>query len=890
FRLSLASYNLTGVHSRVAWSSQIAGELLAWGALPQADNLQDGTSNLEMYFITYTAAESLTITTASLPAAMVGSAYSQTLTATGGTAPLTWSLNIGSLPAGLTLSSAGVISGTPTTSGTASFTVQLTDSVGVTVISAQSITVQPPANHAPVLSFSLATGYITDGINPSVSFTNSPPTFKVVYSDADNNPPAPLKLFINNTSYDLSAESGADGDFSNGEHYTFTPPVGTLAKGIYNYHFTASDGTVATRLPATSELVFEVRYDPVIIVPGIMGSAEKNGVWIIDPILHTYDDLIETLKVNGYTEGQDLFTFAYDWRWNNTLTAVSLQNKINQVQAVCGCAKVDLVAHSMGGLVARSYIQSDRYENDIDQLIFLGTPHLGAPKAYLMWEGGEFGVEFEDRFQKFMFSREAKRLGFSSLFDYVKNGPITSAQQLLPIYDYLRDKNASSLRTYPNNYPRNTFLENLKDNISGLLDSGVRITNIVGELDESSTINSIRVVPSAPNQLWEHGYPDGFDGSTADRGLEVGKGDATVPIESSSYLDSDLQTLVTSHLGLPTKAEALVFKKLIGTSASELIDNSRFINIRFLIIKILSPVDVVIIAPDGKRVGKDFSTSQELNEIEGAFYSGFVGDDEYVTIPNPLDGEYKIMAQGADNGGFYTAAVGYLSDEQSVERDFTAQTTPGLVTELKLQVDNVNPETLDIKPADVVPPVITVVSPQSKDYLRSEVLPIEMSVTDIDSGVATKKIKFDDRIIQSGDSIDLFFEKLGSHKLLANAADFVGNVAQSEIPFRVIATPESTISDIERAFTLGWITSKGVKESLVRKLKLIVRLEKRIKFLEEKLPGKPKIVRRIEIIEKKIDRLLAKAIRGELKVLRGKHINEQAYNLLSEDINWLLDY
>lgn len=73
------------------------------------------------------AATGLTVTTTSLPAATVGTAYSATLTASGGTGNYTWSLASGTLPAGLSLSSAGVISGTPTASGTSNFTVQVVD-------------------------------------------------------------------------------------------------------------------------------------------------------------------------------------------------------------------------------------------------------------------------------------------------------------------------------------------------------------------------------------------------------------------------------------------------------------------------------------------------------------------------------------------------------------------------------------------------------------------------------------------------------------------------------------------------------------------------------------------------------------------------------------------
>jgi hypothetical protein len=71
----------------------------------------------------------LTISTSRLPNGQVQVAYAASLQASGGTPPYSWSLAAGSLPAGLHLDPAsGAISGTPTTTGSASFTVKVTDS------------------------------------------------------------------------------------------------------------------------------------------------------------------------------------------------------------------------------------------------------------------------------------------------------------------------------------------------------------------------------------------------------------------------------------------------------------------------------------------------------------------------------------------------------------------------------------------------------------------------------------------------------------------------------------------------------------------------------------------------------------------------------------------
>jgi hypothetical protein len=79
-----------------------------------------------------------------LPEGFLSLAYSQTLSAYGGTPPYTWTVVSGALPSGLTLSAAGVLSGTPTAAGTAVFNVQVVDAASAAAIAAMTLTVQMP--------------------------------------------------------------------------------------------------------------------------------------------------------------------------------------------------------------------------------------------------------------------------------------------------------------------------------------------------------------------------------------------------------------------------------------------------------------------------------------------------------------------------------------------------------------------------------------------------------------------------------------------------------------------------------------------------------------------------------------------------------------------------
>lgn len=90
-----------------------------------------------------------TVTTETLPGGTIGAAYSQRLTAQG-TAPITWRIDSGTLPAGLSLDAdTGEISGTPTAVGTATFTVKAENSVG-SGTKDLSITIAKPQQYGKV--------------------------------------------------------------------------------------------------------------------------------------------------------------------------------------------------------------------------------------------------------------------------------------------------------------------------------------------------------------------------------------------------------------------------------------------------------------------------------------------------------------------------------------------------------------------------------------------------------------------------------------------------------------------------------------------------------------------------------------------------------------------
>ena len=159
-------------------------------------------------------AAALTITTTSLPDGTVGQVYSRPVQATGGTGARTWTISIGSLPAGLNIDSAtGVIAGTPTVAGTSSFTVRVADAAGQSDTQPLSITITaipPPPNPPTITTTTLPAGTVGVPYNQPVQVSGG--TGALTWNIVAGTLPANLNL--NQTNGNISGTPTAAGTSS----------------------------------------------------------------------------------------------------------------------------------------------------------------------------------------------------------------------------------------------------------------------------------------------------------------------------------------------------------------------------------------------------------------------------------------------------------------------------------------------------------------------------------------------------------------------------------------------------------------------------------------------------------------------------------------------------
>ena len=158
--------------------------------------------------VSSTASTPISITTTNLLATVLGQVYSDQLTATGGSGSYTYSVTSGTLPAGLSLSSNGVLSGTTTALGTSTFNVSVTDSAGNIATTAFSMTIN---SAIPVLTPVVPTAPTTPSTYTNGELINENGTIYIVYQNTKvgfANAPAFLGLGFNFSNVTSVTNSG----------------------------------------------------------------------------------------------------------------------------------------------------------------------------------------------------------------------------------------------------------------------------------------------------------------------------------------------------------------------------------------------------------------------------------------------------------------------------------------------------------------------------------------------------------------------------------------------------------------------------------------------------------------------------------------------------------
>ena len=135
----------------------------------------------------------------------------------------------------------------------------------------------------------------------------------------------------------------------------------------------------------------ELDYSNDLDTGGLLGwstSEYKRGVF------NVYGDAEEYFEDEGY----EVLPFPYDWRDDNADTADELADFIQDVKDEYNVSKVDIVAHSMGGLVAKRYILDHKNSHSVRRFVSIGTPYFGSPESFLNLQSGmrKLGIKAVD--------------------------------------------------------------------------------------------------------------------------------------------------------------------------------------------------------------------------------------------------------------------------------------------------------------------------------------------------------------------------------------------------------------------------------------------------------------------------------------------------------------
>jgi hypothetical protein len=267
---------------------------------------------------------SVSIATTSLARGTVGEEYVSVLSAAGGTSPYTWNVTGGSVPAGLTLTLGGVLSGTPTKAGTYNFTVQVTDAADATATQALTLIVNPGsltvaqtslpgatdgASYSTTLSavggagsylWTIVSGSLPSGLslNVTTGVISGTPTaagtfvFTVQVTDSDDNiGSASLSITVSGGSSSLKVttagvpSTGGDAWYAHNVAAAggtgsdkWSVSKGSLPRGL---HLNASNGWITGRATVAGKYTFTVK------VTDSAGASATRAltIWVSGPVI-----------------------------------------------------------------------------------------------------------------------------------------------------------------------------------------------------------------------------------------------------------------------------------------------------------------------------------------------------------------------------------------------------------------------------------------------------------------------------------------------------------------------------------------------------------------------------------------------------------------------------
>ncbi|MCX7858932.1 MAG: permease [Chloroflexus sp.] len=417
---------------------------------------------------------------------------------------------------------------------------------------------------------------------------------------------------------------------------------------------------------------------PVIFIPGFTGSFNLpvlldwrgptlNG-WNFPPFVDYGKTLLQTFAQAGYRRNRDLFVAFYDWRKPVEESARRyLTGWIDRAKKAANANKVILIGHSMGGLVARSYIQSAEYpsRNDVARLITLGTPHRGSAEAYTAWAGAEPHADETLRTVFAVYLWYLRHIHpIQTELDKVKTiqTQVPGVRDLLPIEDYLLSGNPPQLKPMTSMKSRNLWGEmaNQAQAVTALTQR-VAVTTITGV--GFNTLSTLLVGPPPADHPLRYA-----DGVPLSRHYDA-QGDGTVLQRMATVPQANnLPPLPVSHGALPDSPQALalvlgelgISPSILGAApaASPPPPTPR------LVVMTASPITVEVAAPAGPPLAPvgvlgaaPARAPRRQRRVRGRNYGHAGKALNLVVIDNPAAGDYRIALHGTDYGHFAVGAM-----------------------------------------------------------------------------------------------------------------------------------------------------------------------------------------------------------------------------------------